>query len=437
MNGLPLTLKPLRVLPILVCRRQQTEDVALGKRVEELKKNLLVEAQVLKKIVVNDETDTAVLTDYVTDADAVLLYKPHLGLGNCVIKIAEFGLPIILFNEEYQVRNPLDALEYIYPRKNVWVAIDYQSVNLRLKLLAARKKMRNTKILVLNSDYPHWENFLRRIPGGLDAIRQKLGMEVEYIKSTEVIRKWKDIEKRRAERVAEEWVKDAEKVIEPKEDDVIAVARLYLAIKDFLEERGAQAMTMAYGDDPLPVPCFAYTNLRDEGVPAACEADIISLLSMIILHHLTDKPSFMGNIFTETDDGIITLSHCVAPRKMRGYDASPHPYVLRDQHWGQFLGSLSAFIGMDIGQEVTLCRLSGDLHNMLVTRGSIVACRDLEGYCRVTVKIRIDASARKFIGKTSGNHHLMVYGDYREQLSEFNELLDIVTEVGSGLQNSL
>ncbi|MEM3465067.1 MAG: hypothetical protein QW566_01210 [Candidatus Jordarchaeales archaeon] len=56
---------------------------------------------------------------------------------------------------------------------------------------------------------------------------------------------------------------------------------------------------MAYGDNPLPVPCFAYVTLRDEAVPAACEADIISLLSMIILHYLTGKPSFMGNTLAD------------------------------------------------------------------------------------------------------------------------------------------
>lgn len=427
MNRVLLPSKPLRVLPILVCRKQQTKAVAFEKKVEELKKGLQVEVQVLKEITINDERGLVGLGNYVKDADVILIYKPHLGLGKCVIKISEFALPIILFNEEHQIRNPLDALEYIYPRKNLWVAIDYQSINLRLKLLGVRKKIKNTKILVLNSDYPHWETFLCRIPGGLRLIKERLGIEVEYIKSTEVIRRWKNTEKQRAERVAGKWVKDAEKVIEPKKADLISVARLYLAMHDFLAESGAQAITMAYGDDPLPVPCFAYTNLRDEGIPAACEADIISLLLMIILHHLADKPSFMGNIFTDTNDSIITLSHCVAPRKMRGYDTSPLPYVLRDQHWGQFVGSLSAFIGLDIDQEVTLCRLSGDLENMLVTGGRIVDCKDLKGYCRITVKIKIDASLREFIDKTSGNHHVMVYNNYREQLRKLNELFGIGT----------
>ncbi|MEM3648125.1 MAG: hypothetical protein QW506_03045 [Thermoproteota archaeon] len=146
---------------------------------------------------------------------------------------------------------------------------------------------------------------------------------------------------------------------------------------------------MAYGDNPLPVPCFAYVTLRDEAVPAACEADIISLLSMIILHYLTGKPSFMGNTLADLENNRLMISHCVAPTKMAGYDEPALPYVLRNQHWGLPAGVLSAFVPMNPGQEVTVCRLDGELKNMLITKGVIEECRDLEGYCRNTVSIRI------------------------------------------------
>jgi len=43
------------------------------------------------------------------------------------------------------------------------------------------------------------------------------------------------------------------------------------------------------------------------------------------------------------------------------------------------------------------------------------------------VKIKLDTSIREFIDKTSGNHHIMVYGDYREQMRDLNILFDIAT----------
>ncbi|RLI40265.1 hypothetical protein DRO59_09655 [Candidatus Bathyarchaeota archaeon] len=128
---------------------------------------------------------------------------------------------------------------------------------------------------------------------------------------------------------------------------------MYLAIKDLLQERRADAMTMAYGDGPLPVPRFAYTNLRDEGVPAGREADILSLLMMTILHYLTGKPALMGGIGAEPDDDtILTISHCVRPWKMAGYKTAPVPYALRNYHGEKFTGSLTAYVEMKVSRRL-------------------------------------------------------------------------------------
>ena len=427
-----LSSETFKVLPVLVCGKGEIWEKSFGKIVKDLKENLSGNIQVLNGVVINEEKEVVTLKKFITDAEVVLLYKPHLELGNCILKIAEIGLPVIFFNDENQVWTPLDALEYIYPRKNLWVAINYEDINSRLNILNAKKKIEKTKILILNADYAHWEKFLCRVSGGLEAIKKKFGIEVEYVKSDEVIKRWTDIGEKNAKIVAEEWLRRAEKIMEPKENDLVAVARLYLVMKDILKEKNAKAITMGYGDDPLPVPCVAYTTLRDEGIPAACEADIISLLSMIILHHLTDKPSFMGNTFIDPTDNTIIITHCVCPRKMAGYSAPSVPYTLRNYHNYKFRGSLTAFVKMKPGQEVTVCRLSGDLKNMLVTKGKLVDCKnsddceDINGYCRMIVKIKIDKPA-EFIHKTSGNHHVMVYGDYREELRKLNELLGITT----------
>ena len=418
----------LKILPVLVCRKGQVKENFMQEKVKQLEKHLKIDAQILDYAVVNDEKDVTLLKEEITKADVMLLYKPHLGLGDCVVKISEYRLPLILFNAEGMVNNPLDALEYIYPKEEAWVAVDHQDINDRLVALSARKKLRRTKILILNADYPHWERFLCRVRGGREAIREKLGIELEYVKSEDVIRRWESLSGERAKPIVEKWVKEAEKVVEPEEKDVLAVAKLYLVMKDLLKEKNAQAMTMGYGESPLPVPCFAYTNLRDEGIPSACEADIISLLSMVILHCIAAKPCFMGNMFVDVTDETLVLSHCVCPRKMEGYDTNAVPYTLRRYHTEKFTGSLTAFVRMKRGQEVTVCRLSGDLKSMLIANGTIVDCveMDEETYCRVKAKVKIK-NPREFIHKTSGNHHVMVFGDYRQPLTKLNEILGIIT----------
>jgi L-fucose isomerase-like protein len=421
-------MEPFKILPVLICRKGQVEENFMEKKVKKLRENLKIPAQILEHAVINEEREIPLLKEHLAKADAILLYKPHLGLGDCVVKISEYNLPIILFSDEGMVNNPLDALEYIYPAEKVWVAVDYQDINNYLTALFVKKRMEQTKIPVLNAEYPHWERFLCRIHGGSEAIKGKLGITLEYVKSEEVIKRWEDMDAKRVKPLVDKWLEEAEKVAEPEEKDLISVAKLYLVMKDLLKEKNAQAITMAYGDNPLPVPCFAYTNLRDEGTPAACEADIISLLSMIILHYLTDKPCFMGNTFVDNKDNTLILSHCVCPRKMEGYNAKATPYRLRRYHREKFTGSLTAFVEMKKGQEVTICRLSGDLKSMIVAKGVIVDCADMdsEEYCRVTVKVKI-ANPREFIHKTSGNHHVMVYGNHLEQLKTLNNLLDITT----------
>ena len=417
----------LNVLPVIICREDQLKEEELAKRVEELKRNLIFDVSLLEGVVIKEEKDFPLLEKYTKEADAILLFKPHLGLGDLVIKTVELNLPVIIFNRESEVRNPLDALEYVYPKGNVWVAIDYQDINFRLKILKAKKMINNTKLLILNADYPHWERFICRISGGREAIKERLGINVEYVLSDEVVKRWHKIEEERVKTVVEKWMKKAEKIVEPKEDDLKVVAKLYLVMKDLLDEKNAQGLTMAYGDNPLPVPCFAYTNLRDEGIPSACEVDIISLLTMTILHYLTDKPSFMGNTFVDLQNNILMLSHCVAPTKMAGYDKGPLPFRLRDQHWDIPLGSVCASVPMEKGQEVTICRLDGELKNMLVTKGVIAECQDLkdQNFCRITVKIKLETPVRDLIHRTSGNHHVMIYGDHKEEIRALNELFGI------------
>ena len=114
--------EPLKIFPVLVCRKGQVEENFMEKRIEQLRENLKINVQLLEHSVVNDEKDVPILKEYLAKADCILLYKPHLGLGDCIIKISDYGVPIILFNDEGMVNNPLDALEYVYPKEKVWVA---------------------------------------------------------------------------------------------------------------------------------------------------------------------------------------------------------------------------------------------------------------------------------------------------------------------------
>ncbi|MGC8895533.1 MAG: hypothetical protein ACP5LB_02020 [Candidatus Bathyarchaeia archaeon] len=138
-------MEPFKILPVLVCRKGQVDEDFMKKKIEQLKENLKINIQILEHAIVNEEKKVPLLKEQLAKADAILIYKPHLGLGDCIVKISEYSFPTILFNDEGMVNNPLDALEYVYPKEKVWVAVDYKDLNNYLGALSTKKRMEQTK----------------------------------------------------------------------------------------------------------------------------------------------------------------------------------------------------------------------------------------------------------------------------------------------------
>ncbi len=57
--------------------------------------------------------------------------------------------------------------------------------------------------------------------------------------------------------------------------------------------------------------------LNDAGYLAFCESDFVVITSGILLHYASGLPVFLNDP-TYPHDGIVTLAHCTAPRKMDG-----------------------------------------------------------------------------------------------------------------------
>ena len=66
--------------------------------------------------------------------------------------------------------------------------------------------------------------------------------------------------------------------------------------------------------------CLPLSLLNDDGYLAFCESDFVVIPSGILLHYISGKPVFLNDP-TYPHDGMVTLAHCTAPRKMDGEDA--------------------------------------------------------------------------------------------------------------------
>ena len=94
-------------------------------------------------------------------------------------------------------------------------------------------------------------------------------------------------------------------------------ARLYKAYSDYVGENGVGALASrcwpdfftAYG---TPV-CAVLSLLNDDGVAAACEADVYGALSMWIGMQLSDSPVFFGDpVSLDEGENTLTFWHCGA-----------------------------------------------------------------------------------------------------------------------------
>ena len=68
--------------------------------------------------------------------------------------------------------------------------------------------------------------------------------------------------------------------------------------------------------------CLALSTLNDDGYLAFCESDFVVIPAGILLANISGQPVFLNDP-TYPHDGIITLAHCTAPRRMDGKSLEP------------------------------------------------------------------------------------------------------------------
>ena len=68
-------------------------------------------------------------------------------------------------------------------------------------------------------------------------------------------------------------------------------------------------------------------DLRDEGIPAGCEADLDATLTMMLMQHLFDRPAFQHNPSVDTEKNLYFGAHCTCATRMHGTHGDRQPYV--------------------------------------------------------------------------------------------------------------
>jgi len=305
-----------------------------------------------------------------------------------------------------------------------------------IKILSAPRPLEGQRALVFSK--PFGSTSIPSPNLNEDYIYNRMGVRIEHRPIEELKQLIKGVDKSAGEKEAERWKRGAAKIIDATDEMIFNSSRMYVLLRSLVEQEGLSAVSIDClhfsfsPDTAIPLPCLAFTRLRDEGVTAACEADVCMMLSSMLLQAVSQRPSFQSNVSSvnlETSSTI--LRHCVAPTKIYGPDAPRQPYVLTDYH-GMGKGATPQ-IEYPIGLDVTIGGFSKDLKDFVIWPGRVQEgiddratpsfkdappeLRKMRRYCSNMAEIKIK-DAHVFLKNIVGIHHNMIAGSYGKAISD-------------------
>jgi hypothetical protein len=157
--------------------------------------------------------------------------------------------------------------------------------------------------------------------------------------------------------------------------------------------------------------CLTLSTLNDDGYLAFCESDFVVIPSGVLLSNIAGRPVFLNDP-TYPHDGIITLAHCTAPRKMDGRTPEPARILT---HFESDYGAAPK-VEMPKGQIVTNIAPDFASKRWLGLLGEIVEAPFLP-ICRSQIDIRFKPDVRTLAQRMPGFHWMTAYGDYTREMS--------------------
>jgi hypothetical protein len=266
-------------------------------------------------------------------------------------------------------------------------------------------------------------------PGGrqatTDAFSRQFGTSFKFVTGPELQKAFDAADDRAAQKAADEFVRGALRVVEPKPKEIRDGLRFYLALHDMLKQEKANAFTIdCFGSlpvDTLPgYPCIAWSKFNDAGLYGVCEADLASTMTQLLVTSYTGMPGFVSDPVFDTSRNEVIHAHCVSATKMKGLNGPSYPYIIRDHletHEGAVLQVL-----MPVGETITVGRFTGPTR-FLVSTAEVTGAVDSDRGCRTQIRTRVTNSEKWLRNYTAGLHRVIFYGDHLEEIERMGRLM--------------
>ncbi len=213
-------------------------------------------------------------------------------------------------------------------------------------------------------------------------------------------------------------------------------ARFLKAYRDFIAETGADAIAVScwpkFMDQFDYSICSVIGTLNDEGVCAACEGDVLSAVSMLLLKNITGDPTMLMDLsaFDEKDDTVL-MWHCGPASAAFCSDAG---YSLSGNYSGKAhidgKPPICCGVARDMvfrPQKATIGHIAGECDEMLVAGGRFIdgdkpSYYGSRGWLGELSVAGEKTTARDFMAtildKGLSHHYPVMAGDYADTLME-------------------
>ncbi len=384
----------------------------------------------------NAQQTAALLNKAGPAAPVLTINVENFALTRVVQPILDGAHPMVLFSL------PASGHDWMYAprwhsrghRVTLLASSDYGELERALRLLRVIPMMKQTRILLFP---PARGTTPARSP---DQVKERLGADVVAIEEKTFNEMISAAEDSAVRAEINSWTKNAREIIEPNKEDIRMAARVSVALQNLMEQQRAQGLAVGtcMGWLSKGFPCLGFARLRDKGIPAACEGDMDSLLTMLLFQYMIDRPGFQGNATFDTSRNALWTAHCTAPLKMDGPDGAEAPYLLRGHSEVGGSGCVPE-VQYRLGEAITRAKLV-NLDTILASTGKIieVPARAVHG-CRSQIVTEVRDAAKMAANWSSVLetedamtllHRVVFYGDHLESVHHLARLMGmkVVTE---------
>ena len=198
------------------------------------------------------------------------------------------------------------------------------------------------------------------------------------------------------------------------EKELYKAERLHNALKTIKEKYKLDGLTIrcfSLLSKLKTTACVSLSLFNKENIVATCEGDIATMLTMHITNKLFNQAGFQANPSRiDVFNSKMVLAHCTLPLSMcKTYSANTH-----------FESGIGVAIKGELKEEkVTIFKLSKNLKNYYVTTGTILHNLNETNLCRTQIEIKVDENIEYFLNRPYGNHHVIIYGDHKQEIIDF------------------